>query len=124
MTFDPSLPYFLSIVPIATGFLPILFLPETLQHAKEKRSKQQDSASTDASDSDELSGKQEVLQELMRQMREFKDSTRFIWRDTNICWIIVVLFVSVMSRQSTYILLQYASKRFNWSIAKVSDTQI
>ncbi|KAJ5284869.1 hypothetical protein N7524_000175 [Penicillium chrysogenum] len=64
--------------------------------------------------------KQAVLQELSRQIREFAQSTRFIWADSNICLMVFVMFVTVMSRQCTNLLLQYVSKKFNWSISRAS----
>lgn len=120
MTFDIAFPFVLGLVVIVIGFLPALTLPETLPIAKAKRSTQQNAASVSSGESTEFSGKHEVLREITRRLREFKDSTRFIWRNTNICLMIVIMFVSIMSRQSTFMLLQYASKKFNWSIAKVS----
>lgn len=120
MTFDIVFPYVLGLIVIIVGFLPALILPESLPAAKAKRSAQKDTPSTRSEDSAGVSGKHEVLRELARQLSEFKESTRFIWRDTNICLMIVIMFVSIMSRQSTYMLLQYASKKFNWSLAKVS----
>lgn len=124
MTFDPVFPFVLGLIVIVVGFLPAIFLPETLPDAKAKRPAPQDTASTDSGGRAGLSWKQEVLQELVRQVNAFKDSTRFIWRDPRVCLMIVILFVSVMSRQSTNILLQYASKKFNWSIARVSTSQV
>lgn len=120
MTFDITFPFVLGLIVIVIGFLPALILPETLPVAKAKRSVQQDTASASSGDSAELSDKHEVLREITRRLSEFKDSTLFIWRDTNICLMIVIMFVSIMSRQSTYMLLLYAPKKFNWSIAKVS----
>lgn len=120
MTFNIAFPFVLGLIVIIVGFLPALILPETLPAAKAKRSAREDTASINSRDSAGSSGKHEVLRDLSRQLSEFKASTRFIWRDPSICLIIVIMFVSMMSRQSTNILLQYTSKKFDWSLARVS----
>lgn len=118
MTFDPWFPYVLGIILLVLGTTPALFLPETLEDAKAKRS-----IITHGSDSGDSSETEPVnktaTQEVLRQMREFKESTKFIWRDSNVYLMVLVLFVSFMSRQSTNIIMQYASKKFDWSIARV-----
>lgn len=123
MTFEPAFPFILGWMIEVAGFLPVFFLPETLEDAKATRLSQVQ-ANSDAADSEsaiepiELIDKP-VLPELLRQIREFIESTQFIWRDWNICLLILTMFVGAMSRQSTTILLQYSSKKFNWSIARV-----
>lgn len=119
MTYDAAMPYALGLVIIVVGMIPAIFLPETLAFAKARKSAQLHATPTDSSGT-EVPGKHEALQDLIRRAREFKNSTKFIWRDKNVCLLVVILLVSVMSRQSTNILLQYASKKFNWSIARVS----
>lgn len=119
-------PYILGTVIIIAGSTPILFLPETLEEAKAKKARYRREAGQGVSETPRPSsgqvepiGKQSALQEILLQAREFKDSTKFIWRNYNVCVVIFCLLVSVISRQSSAILLQFASKKFNWSIAKV-----
>ncbi|CAI7599947.1 unnamed protein product [Penicillium glandicola] len=120
MTFGPMFPFVLSIGVIIVGTIPALFLPETLRHAKgkqvDRRSPEQDSESEQS----RPPRKQSVLQDLTRQVREFTQSTRFIWADSNICLMVFVMFVTVMSRQCTNLLMQYVSKKFDWSISRAS----
>ncbi|KAJ5205015.1 uncharacterized protein N7498_005894 [Penicillium cinerascens] len=118
MTFDPAFPYVLGLIILMIGSLPVFFLPETLEDAKAKKPSQQN-VSTDATGPTDPLDKA-VLPELVRQIREFKESTRFIWRNRNVCLMIVTMFVSNISRQSSNMLLQYSSKKFNWSIARAS----
>jgi Trk-type K+ transport system membrane component len=120
MTFGPMFPYILSIGVIIVGGIPALFLPETLEDAKAKRTRaepQQNSGPEHLQPD-----KRSVFQEVSRQAHEFADSTRFIWSDSNVCLMIVVLFVTVISRQCTNLLLQYVSTKFNWSIGRVCTT--
>lgn len=111
---------------IAFGSIPALFLPETLEDAKAKRSIIQNDSNGSPGET-EPSTANTAMQELIRQMREFKQSTQFIWHDSNVYLMIVVLFVTIISKQSTNILLQYASKKFEWSLARVrilADPQV
>ncbi|KAJ5642430.1 hypothetical protein N7490_006430 [Penicillium lividum] len=119
MTFSLWIPYILSFVIIVLGCIPFLFLPETLEDAKAKRTDQQGTVNNSI-ETTALLGKQTFSQNLRHKLREFNESIFFMWKDSNVAWIIVVAFVSIMSRQSTNILLQYASKKFNWSIAQAS----
>lgn len=120
MTFSPMLPYLLGVGLIIIGTIPVVFLPETLKDAKAKRSIP--AGTEHATENERLEQqrvKKEVLQEFTRQIREFIESTRFIWSDSNVCIMVIVAFVTVVGRQSTNLLLQYVSKKFDWSIARV-----
>ncbi|KAJ5994791.1 hypothetical protein N7481_001768 [Penicillium waksmanii] len=124
MTFDIWYPYILGLVVIVIGTLPAIFIPETLADAKAKMKMKihQDEAPLTSIEDMEPPSKQPMLQEIIHQAREFKKSTRFIWRDGNICLLVIIAGVGFMSRQSTALLMQYASKKFNWSIGKVHTT--
>lgn len=124
MTYDPAIPYVLGLIIVVAGVMPALFLPETLVFAKARKLAQPNATSTGSSETAEAPGKQGVLQELIHQAREFKDSTKFIWLDTNVRSMVFISFVCVMYRQTTNVLLQYASKKFNWSLARVSTVGI
>jgi hypothetical protein len=124
MTFGPMFPYLLSICLILVGSIPALFLPETLEDAKAKQSLQVSSEQHDDHERPAQIVNKSPLEELKRQIRDFNASTRFIWTDPNVCIMILVFFVTIMTRQSTNLLLQYASKKFDWSIARVGITRL
>jgi hypothetical protein len=119
MTFDIWYPYILGLVVIVLGTLPAFFIPETLADAKAKLKIHQDEAPVELIEGMEPPSKQPMLQEIIYQAREFKKSTRFIWRDSNVFLLVLIAGVGFMSRQSTSLLMQYASKKFNWSIGQV-----
>ncbi|CAG7963727.1 unnamed protein product [Penicillium olsonii] len=115
LTFGPMVPFMLSLGLIILGALPTLLLPETLEDAIAKRTKRAEP------DQHGLQpDKTTVVQELTRKAREFTESTRFIWSDFNVCLMVMVLFVTVMGRQCTDLLMQYVSQRFDWSIGRSS----
>ncbi|KAJ5614803.1 hypothetical protein N7528_008457 [Penicillium herquei] len=118
MTFDPWIPWTLGFFIIILGCIPFIFLPETLGDAKAKKANRHGTDNT--TQFTEPTGKMSTMQLILYRLREFKASAQFIWKDINIIWMIIAAFVSVMCRQSSNMLLQYASKRFGWSIAKAS----
>ncbi|CAG8922889.1 unnamed protein product [Penicillium salamii] len=118
MTFGPMVPFTLSLGLITLGSLPSLLLPETLEDAIAKRTKRPE---PDHQAGEHLQPQKiTVFRELTRQAREFAESTRFIWSDFNVCLMVAVLFVTVMGRQCTNLLMQYVSAKFDWSIGRSS----
>ncbi|CAG8175343.1 unnamed protein product, partial [Penicillium salamii] len=116
MTFGPMVPFTLSLGLIMLGTLPSLLLPETLEDAIAKRTKRPE---PDHHAGEHLQPQKiTVFRELTRQAREFAESTRFIWSDFNVCLMVAVLFVTVMGRQCTNLLMQYVSAKFDWSIGR------
>lgn len=120
MTINLWIPYILGYIITLVGFMSTFFLPETLEYAKAKRLNR--GTVDNSTETTTRLGKQSTLQALRHQMREFTESIQFMWADSNVLWMTVVVFVAVFSRQSTALLLQYASKKFGWSIAQVSNT--
>ncbi|KAJ5779998.1 hypothetical protein N7457_005158, partial [Penicillium paradoxum] len=120
MTFGPMLPYILSLCMILVGSIPILFLPETLPTRKSPRVNLDSSEQNDENGQSQSPSKKPILQELTQQVRDFIESTRCIWGDSNVCIMVLVLFVTIMSRLCTNLLLQYVSKKFDWSIGRAS----
>ncbi|KAJ5535655.1 hypothetical protein N7513_008841, partial [Penicillium frequentans] len=118
MTINPWIPYILGYVVTLVGYISVFFLPETLEYAKAKRLNR--GSGDNSTETTTRLGKQSTLQVLRHQLRDFTESIQFMWADSNVIWMVLVVFVSVFSRQSTAILLQYASKKFGWSIAQAS----
>jgi hypothetical protein len=58
----------------------------------------------------------------LSSMDELKESFTFLTRDTAVAALVFTFLVSKVGRQSTNLLMQYVSKRYNWSIAKVFYT--
>lgn len=124
MNFNPWYPYASGLLIVVIGSVPAFFIPETLEDAKAKMKPTQNEARNEPFEGIEPPSKRPVLREILRQGREFKKSTRFIWKDVNVCLIILIAGVGFMSRQSTNLLMQYASKKFEWSIGKVCTNRL
>ncbi|BDD57514.1 hypothetical protein MAP00_002868 [Monascus purpureus] len=65
-------------------------------------------------------GESTVADIVLGQIRDFKESMRSIWRNTNVVLVLLVFFVASISKQSTSLFLQYVSKKMHWSIARAS----
>ncbi|KAJ5458653.1 Major facilitator superfamily domaingeneral substrate transporter [Penicillium sp. IBT 31633x] len=120
MTFSPMFPYMLSICIIILGTIPSLFVPETLPATKSKRANRDNPEQEGQNELPQPLNKRPLSQELSRRAGDFIQSTHFIWGDSNVCLMILVLFVTIMNRSCTNLLLQYVSKKFDWSIGRAS----
>ncbi|OQE68834.1 hypothetical protein PENNAL_c0144G05224, partial [Penicillium nalgiovense] len=125
MTFSLMFSYILGVGLVILGTIPVMFLPETLEDVKLKQSipaesDRESDQNTENERVEQRSGKKEIFRQFTRQSREFIQSTRFIWLNSNVSTMILVFFVTIIGRQSTNLLLQYVSKKFDWSIARSS----
>ncbi|OJJ47370.1 hypothetical protein ASPZODRAFT_65203 [Penicilliopsis zonata CBS 506.65] len=118
MASDPWVPYMLGLGIAMVGSLSAFLMPESLSDAKSKIS------STTAPSNEETQsypdGKFSVRQYILDKLQHFRDSTRFIMSTPGVAVCLVALFIASISKQSTSLLLQYTSKRFDWSIADAS----
>ncbi|KAJ6160359.1 hypothetical protein N7470_003755 [Penicillium chermesinum] len=120
MTLTPWLSYMLALAIMLVGCLPSLLLPETL-----KSDQAEDPMSSELL-SEEPVGPREppkssILLSLWHKVRGIKEATQLIWDDRNIALIILAVSASSFSTNSELmnILLQFASKKFKWSISRV-----
>lgn len=95
-------------------------LPDTLTISKAKS--QQDTASDDDSaDATSANGTSSIFQETLRQAREGFREIRLFLRGNGLVVIMMLCYVFVaLSKVVQIMLLQYTTKRFNWSWSKVS----
>lgn len=121
MSTDPWLPY-LAGVAVIVIFLPLLFLiPETIEEAREKARKTLATEDHDLPEALEPPSKTTLLAIIYSRVQTFLQSTQFIWRNRNVLLTLLAVFVGILSKQSTSLLLQYASAKYHWSIARVSS---
>lgn len=120
MTFDPWFPYIHGLAIMTVGFLTALLLPETLEDAKGQFPKSFTGPQSESETELEPRAKTTVLRMVILEVRKFTESTQFIWSDIPVMLSLLVFFVSSISRQSATLLIQYASKKFHWSIARAS----
>lgn len=120
MTYNPWLPFLLGYAIVFLGFFPSLLLPETLDTV-EPNDPLAPNLSRDALAESGEPQKASTIKSMLHKGRAFKDAALSIWQDRNVTLIILAVSAStsVMSPQLINILLQFASKKFRWSIARV-----
>ncbi|KAL4929070.1 putative MFS transporter [Aspergillus undulatus] len=126
MTISPWLPYLLSMGTEIVGVLAALAIPETLPKTLDE---EEDSTTQSAADSDGVenvvddngNGQAGMFKTFFHpaatQMLHLRD---FIWSDRNVLAISVAFFAANAGQQSLNLMLQYASKRFSWSMGEAS----
>ncbi|KAL4795074.1 major facilitator superfamily domain-containing protein [Aspergillus venezuelensis] len=138
MTFSPWVPYLASMIIEVVGFLAALAVPETLPktlHGEEESSlsiessdssdgseeRGADSEDLDEEDQRKKKNSNSKLKKLLRpattQLSRLKE---FIWSDRNILSVTIAFFTNYAAQQALPFMLQYVSKRFEWSMAKAS----
>ncbi|KAJ5915558.1 MFS general substrate transporter [Penicillium verhagenii] len=118
MASDPWIPFVLGLGIAILGSGAALLMPETLTKAKSKVFLTTEASEEEAqlySDENDSLG-----QHIKVNMRKLRDSTKFIFGNTAVAICLFSLFIAAISKQSTSLLLQYTSKRFDWSIANSS----
>jgi hypothetical protein len=63
-----------------------------------------------------------LKQQFYNAVRNFLHSTKFVWRCRKILLILGAFFLASFGMRARSLLLQYVSKRYGWSLAKVRDT--
>jgi hypothetical protein len=126
MTKSVWIPLIAALVFEVLGIAFLAPLPETLS-----QNMPEDIAANSplSSDSSEVEGEQRPLLEADEVnlknpsiIREVRESLRFITRDAAVAALVITFLVSKVGRQSTNLLLQYVSKRYHWTLSKVSST--
>jgi hypothetical protein len=118
MTRSPWLPYLLTLACEFFGLTVLLFIPETLPknlHGDDETTSQS------AADEGGSEGTQDgifsaVFRSALTQLLRIRE---FIWNDKTVFAISAAFFAANVGDQALRLALQYASKRFGWSVAKV-----
>jgi hypothetical protein len=116
MAKDPWIPFWISSIIIVIGLCQAFLLPETLEVSKQKSLG--DSERTFEQVSDEAN--RGWFGYIVHSIKDAAHSTGFIWKDVNVMLILFVFFVGTLGRQAMALLLLYVSKKYGWSIARVS----
>lgn len=124
MSTDPWLPYLVGLAIILI-FFPLLFLvPETIEEAREKARKTLATGDHHLPEALEPPSKGTLFATIYSRVQTFLQSTQFMWRNSNVLLTLLAVFVGILSKQSTSLLLQYASAKYHWSIARVSSPSL
>ncbi|KAF5015422.1 hypothetical protein F66182_13258, partial [Fusarium sp. NRRL 66182] len=102
------------------GSLFVFVMPETLNQVNAT-----DGIQENLEDSDNISQLSPakngtVAQIVAAKAQEFISSSRFLWSSPRILISIIAVFAGSLDQSSVYLLIQYASTKFHWTIAEAS----
>lgn len=116
MTYSPWIPYLMSLAISIIGMLLTLAIPETLPPPAEPIGPPEMPSTRPTS---------KTMVEDLKQRIVAMRSTKQSWSKSSLSNRVVLVlmmtfFVTRLGKQSVFLLLQYVSKRFGWSFARVS----
>ncbi|KAI4599032.1 hypothetical protein KJ359_002449 [Pestalotiopsis sp. 9143b] len=119
MTKDVWIPLLLSVgISVFATLLAILFVPETLPIS----TLEEDSCETNSSLAQEPGGtitkKQKFTEKCRHWIRGHISAFSFVTRHASIWSLVFTFLISKIGRQSSNVIFQYVSKRYDWSLAQ------
>lgn len=121
---DPWLPWLLGTAILVGGGFFVLIMPETSEKIDTEDDMQQNACEEDFRDSEETSQvsylkNETVAQIVVGKAQELISSSKFLWTQPRVVISIVAVFAGNLDRNSWYLLIQYVSAKFHWSISQV-----
>ncbi|KAJ5629585.1 hypothetical protein N7528_003242 [Penicillium herquei] len=117
MKINPWIPFLLGPVIVLIGAAFSIFVPETLNKSK--------TTPTEESNQREVIGslvplKQNALALITSKAEGFVSETKFLWQTPKILVSLGVVFAGILDKSSLFLLIQYASNKLHWTIARAS----
>jgi hypothetical protein len=106
------LPFIVSLGIMIISMPFTFFIPETLWEATDD---EDDRSNT----TEPIPAKSTLVGKIANRAREFLRSAEFLWKNINVLLCVLVLFVGSTNTQSLSFLIQYATFKFHWNIARV-----
>lgn len=118
---NPWTPFMLGMLIMIIGSIFVLFMPETLNQVIATDGIQENSEDSD--DISQLSPAKSgtVAQIVAAKAQEFISSSRFLWTSPRVLISIIAVFAGSLDESSVYLLIQYVSAKFHWTIGEVYD---
>ncbi|RAO67780.1 uncharacterized protein BHQ10_003792 [Talaromyces amestolkiae] len=117
---NPWTPFMLGMLIMIIGSIFVLFMPETLNQVNATDGIQENSEDSD--DISQLSPAKSgtVAQIVAAKAQEFISSSRFLWTSPRVLISIIAVFAGSLDESSVYLLIQYVSAKFHWTIGEAS----
>lgn len=124
MTKSSWLPFMISFVLYLVGFVIACCLPETLPEKLRTEPPIVDETTPLVRDDieAETSG-QSVRKRFLGEVLKLQESMRALRRNGNVLLVLSCFVITCLGKQAIPLILQYAPKRFHWTIAKVLQVQ-
>ncbi|OKL56129.1 hypothetical protein UA08_08722 [Talaromyces atroroseus] len=122
MKFDAWIPFWLGIIIMAVGAFVGFFMPETLDVRHDIQEDVFEDNARDVDETSHLSGIKNctTMDTVFSKAQELISSSRFIWTQPRLLVCIVAVFAGNLDKASAYLLIQYISTKFNWTISRAS----
>ena len=121
MSKNPWIPFILSSIIQFIGFLLAFSIPETLSIDKQTQRNPMQAEEAEASQNSKTNS---LRSRLLGLFQDGSKKDRSKWMGSNVQLLLFAFFVTTLSKQSMQLLLQYVSKRYNWSFAQASTALI
>jgi hypothetical protein len=121
MIIDPWIPYMLGLIIMLVGAAFSIFVPETLNKAKARQTPGDPDDQEIAGSLQPSSSKDTVLRIVIHKAQRFVTETRFMWRNPKVLISLAAVFAGTLDKSSLYLLIQYASTKYHWSISRVGS---
>ena len=117
---NPWTPFMLGMVIMIVGSMFVFIVPETLKQVSATDDIQEPSLE-DSDESSQLSPvkKETIAQIVLAKAQEFISSSEFLWTSPRVLISIFAVFAGSLDLRSAYLLVQYVSAKFHWTIGEV-----
>ncbi|KAJ5719975.1 hypothetical protein N7493_006853 [Penicillium malachiteum] len=117
MKTNPWIPFLLGPVIVLIGAASSLFVPETFNKSKTTPTEESSQRRVIRSRSPP---KQNALTFITRKAEGFVFETTFLWQTPKLLISLGVVFAGILDKSSLFLLIQYASNKLHWTIARAS----
>jgi hypothetical protein len=121
MIINPWIPFMLGPIFVLVGAAFSALVPETLDESNrilvlEDPGEQEIAGSLQTSLS-----KESLLRLVIGKAEHFVTETEFIWNNPRLLISLAVVFAGILDKSSLFLLIQYASTKYHWSISRVGS---
>lgn len=119
MNINPWIPFMIGPVIVIFGAVFSAFVPETLYEAK-TRLPLGDPGDREIPESLQTSSsKGTVFRAIIDKAESLVTGTEFVWKNPKLLISLGIVFVGILDKSALFLLIQYASTRYHWSISRV-----
>ncbi|KAI9640537.1 hypothetical protein NHQ30_010835 [Ciborinia camelliae] len=122
MNIDPWIPFMLAPIVVIIGAMFSIFVPETLRERPKASPMLRNADDEEVEGSLQAPSKNPVFHgvfiDIIDKASSFATATNFIWQNPKLIVSLAVVFAGILDKSSLFLLLQYASTRYHWTISK------
>lgn len=121
MIINPWIPFMLGPIIVLFGAASSTLVPETLDESN-RRPVLEDSDDREVTGSfQESLSKENLIRLVVSKAKLFVIETEFIWKNPKLLISLTVVFAGILDKSSLFLLIQYASAKYHWTISQVGS---